>query len=449
MSDVTGDGRADIVTANIGSSDLSLLAGNGSGGFARAQSLTAGTGPVMVATGDVDGDGRADLVSLDHTGQSVSVLAGTGNGQFATAQTYPIYPDRSDYTANPWPWGLALADVDGDGDPDIVTANTQNDTVSVLPNDGTGAFPRYVSFGAGARPGAVAVADIDGDGSADLVTANRENRDVSVLFAGSGGTADLAVDADATPGNVGPGETMTFEATLANQGPDAAGFPGIGFAFDAELADLELSTPAGWSCDAPDVDSGATSIACAAQALAADAAEDFVATATAPASADGDVITMTAAATSTTPDANPANNSDSVSMSVDAVADMAVAISGPPTFVRGTVASYTIEIDNLGPATAPQASLSIALNVPAHSVALTAPGGWTCVARPTTTYAATCARAGAVPIDGSAAFEAAVTVGNRLFPPRITVRARAASAANDPDASDNVATLTSRLVRAP
>ena len=449
MSDVTGDGHADIVTANIGSSSLSLLVGDGSGEFAPAQSLTAGVGPVMVATGDVDGDGRADLVSLDHTGQSVSVLTGAGNGQFAAAQTYPICPDRSDLLANPWPWGLALADVDGDGSPDIVTANTQNDTVSVLPNDGTGAFPRYFNFGAGARPGAVAVADIDGDGSADLVTANRENRDVSVLFARNGaGIADLAVDVGATPGNVGPGETMTFEATLANRGPDAAGFPGIGFAFDAELDDLELSTPAGWSCDAPDVGGGATSIACAADALAADAGADFVATASAPASADGDVITMTAAATSTTPDADPGNNSDSVSVSVDAMADLAVAISGPPVFVRGTVATYTIELDNLGPATAPQASLAIRLNVPAHSVVLTAPAGWTCVAQPSAAYVASCTRAGTVPVGDGGSFDVAVTIGNRLFPPRIAVRARAASAAGDPDPSDNTATLTSRLGRA-
>lgn len=448
MSDVTGDGRADIVTANIGTSSLSLLVGDGSGGFAPAQSLTAGAGPVMVAAGDVDGDGRIDIISLDHTGQSVSVLRGAGNGAFAAAQTYAIYPE-SGFSSSPWPWGLAVADVDGDGRVDIATANTQNDTVSVLTNDGTGAFPRYFNFGAGARPGAVAVADIDGDGRADVITANRENRDVSVLFAGGGaGSADLAVDAGATPGSVDPGDVMLFEAALANGGPDAAGFPGIGFAFDAELADLDVGAPAGWSCDTPDVGGGVTSIACNADALAAGDIADFVASATAPGSSEGDVITMTAAATSTAQDPNLADNSDAVSVSVGAIADLAVAIAGPPVYVRGTVATYAIEVGNGGPATAPQATLAIHINAPAHSVALTAPSGWTCVAQPSATYAANCTRSGAAPV-GNAAFDMAVTIGRKLFPPRLRIRATAASSADDPDPSDNAATLTARLGRAP
>lgn len=448
MSDVTGDGRADIVTANIGTSSLSLLVGDGSGDFAPAFSLTAGAGPVMVAAGDVDGDGRVDLVSLDHTGQSVSVLRGTGSGAFAAAQTYAIHPEAG-FSSSPWPWGLAVVNVDDDGKLDIATANTQNDTISVLINDGTGAFPQYLNFGAGARPGAVAVADIDGDGHADVITANRENRDVSVLFAGGGaGSADLAVNASATPGSVDPGDTMIFRAALANDGPDTAGFPGIGFAFDAELADLGVDAPDGWDCDAPDVGKGATSVACSADALAVGNIADFVATATAPGSSDGDVITMTAAATSTASDPNLADNSDAVSVSVGATADLAVEISGPPVYVRGTVATYAIELGNGGPAAAPQATLAIGINAPAHSVTLTAPSGWSCVAQPSATYAASCTRSGAAPV-GNETFDMDVNIGRKLFPPRLSIRARAASAADDADPSDNTATLTARLGRVP
>jgi len=76
---------------------------------------------------------------------------------------------------------MTLADVDGDGALDVVTANTQNDTVSVLPNDGHGAFGTFFNFETGAHPGAVAVADVTGDGQPDVITANRSNDDVSVL----------------------------------------------------------------------------------------------------------------------------------------------------------------------------------------------------------------------------------------------------------------------------
>ena len=91
-----------------------------------------------------------------------------------------------------WPWGLALGDVTGDGLPDIATANTQNDTVSVLPNDGSGGFGSYAWFASGANPGAVAIADIDGDGRNDVVSANRSNDDIAVLRNVTAGDAIFA-----------------------------------------------------------------------------------------------------------------------------------------------------------------------------------------------------------------------------------------------------------------
>lgn len=182
MADVTGDDQADIVTANLGTNSLSLLVGDGEGGFAAPVALTADSGPVAVAVGDVNGDGHPDIVSLNHPAQTVSMLAGDGAGGFAAAMHFPIYPPQSSDDFNAWAWGLALADVTGDGHLDIVTANTQNDSVSLLPNDGSGGFGTFHNFGTGAHPGSVAVADIDGDGRADVITGNRQNNNVSVLF---------------------------------------------------------------------------------------------------------------------------------------------------------------------------------------------------------------------------------------------------------------------------
>ena len=130
----------------------------------------------------MDGDGKIDLVTLNTTAQSISVLRGDGSGNYGKARNYPIYPAQSLQDYMPWPWAMAMADVDGDGKPDVVTANTQNDTVSVLLNDGRGGYDNYAWFDTGALPGGVAVADFDGDGKPDVVSSNRENKNVSVLF---------------------------------------------------------------------------------------------------------------------------------------------------------------------------------------------------------------------------------------------------------------------------
>ena len=182
FADVTGDGHADIVTANLGASNLSLLAGDGAGNFAAAVLLPTDFGPVVVAAADVTGDGAIDLITVNQSAQSVSVLAGDAHGNFGASMNYAIYPETFVQDYMPWPWGMTLGDINGDGMLDIVTANTQNDTITVLPNDGAGGFGAFFNFDTGAHPGSVAVADMDGDGDLDVVTANRDNNNISVMI---------------------------------------------------------------------------------------------------------------------------------------------------------------------------------------------------------------------------------------------------------------------------
>jgi hypothetical protein len=84
------DGNADIVTANLDTSDLSLLAGDGTGNFALAVSPPTDAGPVVVAAGDVRGNDTIDLVTVNRTAQTASVLIGEGGRNFAAPANYDL-----------------------------------------------------------------------------------------------------------------------------------------------------------------------------------------------------------------------------------------------------------------------------------------------------------------------------------------------------------------------
>ncbi len=189
VGDVNGDGTLDILTANAGSNDISLLVGGGRGSF-RPGSRIAFPGeapPTLIAVGDVSGDAKPDLVLTSHDSIGVVVLLGNGRGGFQPAPGSPFSALR---TTPPHNHGLALADVNGDDALDIVTGNQNDNSVSVLLGDGQGAFrPAPGSpFAVGRSPYPPALGDVNRDGKLDIVTPNVGGNSVSVLLGdGKGG----------------------------------------------------------------------------------------------------------------------------------------------------------------------------------------------------------------------------------------------------------------------
>src|SRR5262245_57681886 len=58
VGDVNRDGNLDLATANGGRNNVSVLLGNGSGGFGPPASYGAGSQPNFVAVGDFNRDGN-------------------------------------------------------------------------------------------------------------------------------------------------------------------------------------------------------------------------------------------------------------------------------------------------------------------------------------------------------------------------------------------------------
>jgi streptogramin lyase len=82
-----GDGKLDLVVANDGSNNVSILLGNGDGTFRAAVNYGVGSGsaPTSVAVGDFNGDGKLDLAVANELSNNVSILLGNGNGTFQAA----------------------------------------------------------------------------------------------------------------------------------------------------------------------------------------------------------------------------------------------------------------------------------------------------------------------------------------------------------------------------
>ncbi len=125
------------------------------------------TGGVRVATGDVTGDGKADVVTAPGIGIPglVKVFDGTTGLQISQFQPY-----EDAFTGGVY---VALGDIDGDGKDDIVTGTGFGGGPRVQVFRGgsfdsiVNFFPYEDSFRGGVL---VAAGDVNGDGRADIVT---------------------------------------------------------------------------------------------------------------------------------------------------------------------------------------------------------------------------------------------------------------------------------------
>lgn len=178
--DFNHDGKTDLAVANEISNTLTILLGNGAGGFAQAANspITTGTTPRSVAVGDFNLDGKLDLAVGNFGANNVTILLGNGSGGFAPSASSPI-------SAGNFPNFIAVADFNLDGKPDLAVANTIG-TVTIRMGDGSGGFIALVPPVSVSAPGSIAVSDYNLDGKPDLAVTERFQVGQIKLFRGNG-----------------------------------------------------------------------------------------------------------------------------------------------------------------------------------------------------------------------------------------------------------------------
>jgi hypothetical protein len=85
---------------------VSVLLGNGSGGFTSATTIAVGSRPYAIAVGDFNVDGKPDLATANNTSSDVSVLLGNGSRGFTSVTSFAF---------GAGPYSVAVGDLNGDG----------------------------------------------------------------------------------------------------------------------------------------------------------------------------------------------------------------------------------------------------------------------------------------------------------------------------------------------
>ena len=203
------------------------------------------------------------------------------------------------------------------------------------------------------------------------VDPNAANNSASVTL-NAAESANLKVTKALTRSSPHVGELLTFNVIVANQGPSPATGVAVTEVLSAGLA-FESAAP---SQGAYDSATGLWTVGSIANAGSAGL------TITARVTQAGTVTNTASVTASDQPDPDPTDNTASVTLTTETIADLAITKTLTGSTVPGRATTYTIVVTNLGPSPVTAASVT-----DLFPVALVAPA-WTCTADPGSSCAA-------------------------------------------------------------
>lgn len=239
-ADFNNDTIADLAVTQWSANQVTVLLGNGHGGFTTGATLTTGVHPNFIAIGNLDSVGGIDLAVTNGGGaRDVTLFFNNGTGTSWSTSTLNIGSDAdvsslvaASLTSNTdtnmdlfivkdsgvttdsyevWqgngaglfteitsasggtgnlPIFAASADLNGDGGPDMVIANYLDNTMTILLGNGDGTFSQASGspITVGINPRSIATGNLNGDVHVDLVVANAGGNTLTILLGNGDGT---------------------------------------------------------------------------------------------------------------------------------------------------------------------------------------------------------------------------------------------------------------------
>lgn len=182
VADFNGDKIPDIAAAAdvaSGVGKLLIYAGNGDGTFQAPVTIALPSSfPTSLANADFNGNGKQDLL----VGYAGTANIETGNGASTFQTSTPVY--NTSLTMN-IAINVQTADLDADGKPDLLLADYNAGTLTMIVNGAIGSFfPATGTYQFQIAPGLndIAVGDLNGDGLPDVVVSHGLINQISIFL---------------------------------------------------------------------------------------------------------------------------------------------------------------------------------------------------------------------------------------------------------------------------
>jgi hypothetical protein len=168
--DVDGDGFTDIITANKGRDDISVILANGDGTLATEVRYPVGDTPRDVLVQDINGDTHLDLLVSHALSDFHSLFFGDNTGSFVEQEN--IWSSAGDR--------VVLEKWDSDDNPDLISP-AGSGKLLVQPGDGAGLFDSRNAIPlSNAAIGDLQIANINGAGEDELLMMNLNTDEIDV-----------------------------------------------------------------------------------------------------------------------------------------------------------------------------------------------------------------------------------------------------------------------------